>query len=230
MGILGSAIGGALGIGATIYGGRKASKAMKEVQRNIQTQMKENQDWYDSRYHEDATQRADAQAVLTKTAEGIAQRNRQAAGTAAVTGGTEESVAATKAANAQAMSDAASQIAVAADNRKDQIESQYMQTKSDLNGQLNNLTEAKAKNTVTGDSYVGATKSGKAVTLAAKTQAVSSASATAKGLAESSDVKTYVDAQVKTVDDKVETISGNYLTAAAASETEYGEWDTLVAS
>ncbi len=146
MGILGGVVGGALGIGASIFGGRKASKAMNEVKKNLQTQMRENQDWYDSRYNEDATQRADAQAVLTKTREEIAQRNRQAAGTQAVMGGTEESVAAAKAANAQAMSEAASRIAMAADNRKDQIESQYMQNKSDLNEKLNNLTEAKAKN------------------------------------------------------------------------------------
>ena len=62
-------------------------------------------------------------------------------------GGTEESVAASKAANAQALAEATSQIAVNGENRKDQIESQYMQTKSDLNDKLNNLEEAKAKNT-----------------------------------------------------------------------------------
>jgi hypothetical protein len=59
-------------------------------------------------------------------------------------GGTEESVAATKAANNQALAEATSQIAVNGERRKDQIESQYMQTKSDLNAKLNNLEQAKA--------------------------------------------------------------------------------------
>ena len=144
MGILGSTIGGALGIGASIFGGISASKAMKKVKQNLETQQKENQNWYDQRYNEDATQRADAQRILTMTNENIRQRNQQAAGAQAVMGGTEESVAATKAANNQALAEATSQIAVNGERRKDQIESQYMQTKSDLNDKLNNLEQAKA--------------------------------------------------------------------------------------
>ena len=147
MGIVGSAIGGALGIGASIFGGISASKAMKKVKSNLQSQMHENQDWYNRHINEDATQRADAQRILTMTNENIRQRNKQAAGTQAVMGGTEESVAAAKAANNQALADASSQIAVAGERRKDQVESQYMQTKSELNEKLNNLEQAKAQNT-----------------------------------------------------------------------------------
>lgn len=144
MGIFGSAIGGALGIGGAIFGGISASKAMKRAKKMVEEQKKENQDWYDRRYNEDSTQRADAQRILTQTNEAIRQRNQAAAGSAAVMGGTEESVAATKAANAQAIADATSQIAVNGERRKDQIESQYMQTKADLNQQLQNLEIGKA--------------------------------------------------------------------------------------
>ena len=144
MGIFGSAIGGALGIGGAIFGGSSASKAMKQAKEMVEEQKKENQDWYDRRYNEDSTQRADAQRILTQTNEAIRQRNQAAAGSAAVMGGTEESVAATKAANAQAIADDTSQIAVNGERRKDQIESQYLQTKSDLNQQLQNLEIGKA--------------------------------------------------------------------------------------
>lgn len=144
MGIFGSAIGGALGIGGAIFGGISASKAMKRAKKMVEEQKKENQDWYDRRYNEDSTQRADAQRILTQTNEAIRRRNQAAAGSAAVMGGTEESVAATKAANAQAIADATSQIAVNGERRKDQIESQYLQTKSDLNQQLQNLEIGKA--------------------------------------------------------------------------------------
>lgn len=147
MGILGSAIGGALGIGASIFGGISASKAMKKVKKNLEGQMTENQNWYDQRYNEDATQRADAQRILTLTNENIRTRNQQAAGAQAVMGGTEESVAATKAANNQALAEATSQIAVNGERRKDQIESQYLSTKSALNDKLNNLEQARAQNT-----------------------------------------------------------------------------------
>lgn len=147
MGILGASIGGALGIGASIFGGISASKAMKKVKKNLEGQMKDNQNWYDRRYNEDATQRADAQRILTITNDNIRQRNQAAAGSAAVMGGTEESVAAAKASNNEALAEATSQIAAAGDRRKDQIESQYLQTKSDLNEKLNNLEQAKAQNT-----------------------------------------------------------------------------------
>lgn len=146
MGILGSAIGGALGIGGAIFGGISASKAMKKVKRNLQQQQRENQSWYDRRYNEDVTQRADAQRILTMTNENIRQRNRAAAGTQAVMGGTEESVAAAKAANNEALADATSQIAAAGERRKDAIEQQYLATKQNLNNQLNGMQQAKAAN------------------------------------------------------------------------------------
>lgn len=146
MGILGSALGGALGIGGAIFGGISASKAMKKVKQNIEGQLKENQDWYNRRYNEDATQRADAQRILTLTDENIRERNRQAAGAQAVMGGTDESVAAAKAANNQALAEAASQIAASGDRRKAQVEAQYLQTKSALNGSLNDMEQGKAKN------------------------------------------------------------------------------------
>lgn len=144
MGLIGGIVGGALNIGASIFGGIKQAKAFKEMQANVKQQQAENQNWYDRRYNEDATQRADAQRLLTMTEESIKNRNKQAAGAAAVMGGTEESVAAAKAANSQALSDTMSQINAQADARKDNIEQQFQSRKADLNNQLNNLTQQKA--------------------------------------------------------------------------------------
>ena len=96
MGLLGGIIGGAAGAAGNIFGGISKNRMLKKQMAMIKEQQKANQDWYDRRYNEDATQRADAQAMLTQTAEAIKERNRQAAGSAAVMGGTEESVAATK--------------------------------------------------------------------------------------------------------------------------------------
>ena len=106
--MLGSIIGAGVGAAASIFGGISASKAIKKMKANLEAQRKKNQDWYDQRYNEDATQRADAQRILTKTEEAFRNRNRAAQGAAAVMGGTEESVAATKAANSQALADATS--------------------------------------------------------------------------------------------------------------------------
>ena len=145
MGIIGGAIGGVAGIAGSIFGGISASKAMKRVKNNLEAQKRANQDWYDQRYNEDATQRADAQAILAKTEEAIKSRNRAASGAAAVMGGTEESVAASKAANAQAMAEATSNIAVNAERRKDSIEAQYQQRDAQLNEALNNVEVNKAQ-------------------------------------------------------------------------------------
>jgi hypothetical protein len=145
MGLFGSIAGGALGAAASIFGGISASKAMRRVKEQLQAQKQANQNWYDRRYNEDATQRADAQRILAQTEESIRNRNRAAAGAQAVMGGTDESTAAAKAANAQALADATSQIAAGADNRKDQIEQTYQQRDSQINGALNNMEINKAQ-------------------------------------------------------------------------------------
>lgn len=142
--MIGSIVGGAMSAVGSIFGGISASKAMKKVKKNLESQKQANQDWYDRRYNEDATQRADAQRILTQTEQSIKNRNRQAAGAQAVMGGTDESVAATKAANNEAMADATSRIAVAADARKDQIEQQYQARDAQLQAQLNDLEINKA--------------------------------------------------------------------------------------
>ena len=115
---LGSIIGGAMKAIGSIGGGIAARKAAREVNKRLKQQLEDNQDWYDRRYNEDATQFADAQRLLTMTEESIRNRNRQAAGAAAVMGGTNESVAAAKAANNAALTDTVAQIAANAANRQ----------------------------------------------------------------------------------------------------------------
>ena len=137
--MLGGIIGGAAGALGGIFGGISKNKMLKKIRNMINEQKRENQDWYDRRYNEDATQRADAQAILTQTADMIKRRNQQSAGTQAVMGGTEESAAAAKEANAKALSDATSNIAVAGAQRKDQIEGQYRERQNQLDEQLRQL-------------------------------------------------------------------------------------------
>lgn len=140
MGLIGTAI-GAVG---SIFGGISASKAMKKMKANVEAQKKANQDWYDRRYNEDATQRADAQRILTLTQENIKNRNKAAAGAQAVMGGTDESTAAAKEANNKALADATATIAVNGEKRKDAIEGQYRERNAALNEQLNQIEKDKA--------------------------------------------------------------------------------------
>lgn len=135
-----------MGAVGSIFGGISASKAMKQVKENLNERRKRNQDWFDRRYNEDPTQRASAQAIFTRTQDSIRRRNRQAAGVQAVTGGTDESVAAAKDANNSALADAATNIAVSGEARKDAIESQYQQTDNMLQQQIDDMERAKAMN------------------------------------------------------------------------------------
>lgn len=137
--MIGGIVGAAAGAASSLLGSFGRNAALKRQIRDLSARKDANQDWYDQRYNEDATQKADAQRMLAMTEEAIRNRNRQAAGTAAVMGGTEESVAATKAANAQALADTASQIAVAGDQRKAQVESQYMARNDALDDQIGTL-------------------------------------------------------------------------------------------
>ena len=141
--MLGSIIGGAVGAAGSIFGGISKNKAIKKQMQMVAQQKRDNQDWYDRRYNEDATQRADAQRMITLTEESIKKRNKAAAGTAAVMGGTDESVAAEKEANSKALADTTSQIAAAGDARKDQIENQYLSRKENLDNAMRELESQK---------------------------------------------------------------------------------------
>lgn len=154
--MIGAIVGAGLQAAGSIYGGIQAAKANRKLRANIRQQMDENQDWYDRNYNEDFTQRADAQRILTMTEDSIRKRNRAAAGTQAVMGGTEESVAAAKAANNAALADTASRIAAAGEQRKQQVEGQYLNRKEALQGQLNQMQAQKAQNIAQAVQGVGA--------------------------------------------------------------------------
>ncbi len=135
-----------------------ASKAAKKAQQieqdNYNRQTADNQNWYDRNYNADATQRADTQRILNKTQDYLRRSNRAAQAAAAVGGLSEESVAAQKQANANAMADATSQIAVANEARKENIDNIYNERKNALgnahaqfgvateNNRANNITQA----------------------------------------------------------------------------------------
>lgn len=92
-------------------------------------QEKENQAWYDRKYNEDPTKRADTVRLLTQMQEQIKNRNKAAKGRQAVMGGTEDSTTAVKEANNKTLADTTSQIVAANEARKDAIEGQFQARK-----------------------------------------------------------------------------------------------------
>ena len=145
--MIGSIIGGVVGAAGSIFGGITGSRAAKKRKQALERQKQKNQNWYDRRMNEDATQRADAQRVLTRTEEMLRDRNASTEGMAAVSGGTDESVAAAKAANNKVISDTMSQIAAKAADDKDRIEQKYMDRDAQLDSQLGEI-EAQNANAI----------------------------------------------------------------------------------
>ncbi len=144
--MIGSIISAALAIGGAIYGGVKASQAAKKQEDALKKREKENEDWYNRRYNEDPTTRADAQRILTMTSEKIKQRNKALAGRSAVMGGDDAAVAVEKERNAQAMADAISNIYALGEARKDDIEDKYMRRKDEIENAHINMEQQKAQN------------------------------------------------------------------------------------
>ena len=133
--MLGGIIGGALGALGGIFGGISKNKMLKRMRNMINEQKRENQDWYDRRYNEDSTQRADAQRILQVTQDRLRKSNKAAAGREAVMGGASESTAREKEAGNQMMANAVGQINANNERRKDAIEAQYRNQKAALEQQ-----------------------------------------------------------------------------------------------
>ena len=141
---LGTLIGGALSAGSQLASGLLARKAAQEAKANNAKLQAENEAWYNRRWNENATQRADAQEVLRHFSEQLRNRNKAAEGAAAVAGGNEAALAAQKAANSQAYADAVGNIAAQGAARKDAIEDKYMQRKEALTAQNNAIEQQRA--------------------------------------------------------------------------------------
>ena len=121
-----AAIAGASVLGNAIFGGVSSHNARKAQKRQTAWQRRVNRDWYNRRYNDSMTERADMQRLLSKTNDAIAKRNRAAAGKRSVVGGTDASLASTQQANAAQMANAMSNLAAQDAARKDKIEDAYI--------------------------------------------------------------------------------------------------------
>lgn len=163
--MIGALIGAGLGLASSIAGGISNRKARKKQEQMIAQQQRENQAWYDRKYNEDPTKRADTVRLLTQMQEQIKNRNKAAKGRQAVMGGTEDSTTAVKEANNKTLADTTSQIVAANDARKDNIEQQYMNRKNQLQTQQMSIDAEKAANTANAVAGVAGTAANIAASL-----------------------------------------------------------------
>lgn len=163
--MLGSLIGAGLGVASSIFGGISARKARRKQERMLAQQEQENQAWYDRKYNEDPTKRADTVRLLTQMQEQIKNRDKAAKGRQAVMGGTEDSTTAVKEANNKTLSDTTSQIVAANEARKDAIEGQYQARKDAIQNKRMGLEAEKAAGTASVAAGVAGTAANIAATI-----------------------------------------------------------------
>lgn len=167
--MIGALIGAGLGLVSSIAGGIANRKARRKQEQMLAQQQRENQAWYDRKYNEDPTKRADTVRLLTQMQEQIKNRNRAAKGRQAVMGGTEDSTTAVKEANNKTLADTTSQIVAANEARKDAIEQQYQQNKRSIQGQQMQMEAEKSADTANAVAGVAGTAANIAATLDAGT-------------------------------------------------------------
>lgn len=143
--MIGAIIGAGLGAAGSIAGGIMGARSAQKAQKELERQRKENQDWYDRRYNEDPTQRASAQRMITQVTDAIRSRNKAAAGTQAVVGGTDASVSAEKEINNKAIGETVSAIAASGDAQKDAVEAAYRAREAELAGQQMAMDNARTQ-------------------------------------------------------------------------------------
>ena len=148
--MIGAIIGAATGIGGSILGGIKARKAVKKANAQLDRMEKDNQTWYDRKYNEDYTQSAMAQAALNKAKEAVSENMRNATGSSIVTGATSEETARAKNAANEVVSDTLSNITQEGQQRKDNIEQQYLNTKNGIAQQRISVYNQQAANATNG--------------------------------------------------------------------------------
>lgn len=139
-------ISAAASIGGKLYGDVTAKQNAQKQEDIINGLQQKNESWYQRRYNEDFTQRADAQRVLQQASEGLKNRNKAAQGRAAVMGATEEGVAAEKQRNNAAYGDALGSVAAASAASKAAVEQQYQQTNAALQQQMAGMHGQRAAN------------------------------------------------------------------------------------
>lgn len=128
------AAGIAAGVSAlgSVLGGVFGSSAARKRRQMLEKMQRENQDWYDRRYNEDATQKADALNLIQRTEDALRKRSKAAAGRAAMMGGGDEQSAREQEAGNEMMGKVVGQVNANNERRKDSIEQQYRQRKASL--------------------------------------------------------------------------------------------------
>ncbi|MDR0824947.1 MAG: hypothetical protein LBN74_07610 [Prevotella sp.] len=127
-----SILGGVIGLGASLFGGIKAGKERRKMDKFLNKQNTENTAWYNANALSDYTQRADAQNLMGQLRNTLTKQNKIAANTAVVTGATPEQQAVQKEQSNKVVSDTFSNIGALGQQWKDRVTDKYLARKDNI--------------------------------------------------------------------------------------------------
>lgn len=137
--MIGSILGAGTKILGSVVGGIAGARAHKKQAEELAKKEAANSAWYNQEISKDYTQRAEAQNSINKMRDVFLERQRNAAATSAVAGGTSEGEALLKEQSADAMADTIGNLAVASEAQKDAAGVEYR-------NRANEIMDAKIQN------------------------------------------------------------------------------------
>jgi hypothetical protein len=138
----------AAGLGSSIYGGIKASKAAREAERRQRAQEAQEQAWYNRRYYEDYLDTAAGQNLVRRAKEYARENWKKAAGAQAVAGGTDAAAAMAKEAGNKMVGDTIANIAATDTQRKANVDDMHRQSQQQF-AQMDMQREAQRAQNIT---------------------------------------------------------------------------------
>ena len=148
-----------IGVGAGVAGGILAGRAAKKEARRqaamLDKMEKDNRSFYDRRMNQDYTQTAEAVNAMRLMRENADESVKRSEGTAAVMGGTDESVAQAKAAANKAVGDTVANIAAQGQAQKNAVESQYLSQKNAIDNARLGVAAQQAQAAAQAGSQIG---------------------------------------------------------------------------
>lgn len=153
--MVGTAIAAGVSAASSIFGGLKNAREARRQKRLLKEQEQKEKAWYDKEYGVDATQRADAQRLITNTVDTIRKRNEAIAGRSAVIGGTSAASAAAREQNNNAIAQTASNINAQGMARQDSISQQHLQNQMNFANRRAQMSQQQQANTAAAIQGVG---------------------------------------------------------------------------
>lgn len=132
--------------GAGIFGAVQSAREKKKMSRYLDDSSAENEDFFNSNYYSDFTNRRDVSALMSQVRDNLKKNNSQTRNSAVVTGATDEAIALEKANNAAVIADTTGKIASAQEVYKDNILNNYQNRKQNIMNMKMDMANQQAEN------------------------------------------------------------------------------------